>query len=140
MADNTKSELNALMDNFIRAYGQKLDQNINSSLSLFKLRRKLIAEETAEVNQALDVIECSLVRGGIARLDEQANVLKEICDLVYVLVGFCRAYGWDFDAAFAEVHRSNMSKLGPDGKPIYREDGKVLKGPNYSPADVSPCL
>jgi predicted HAD superfamily Cof-like phosphohydrolase len=44
---------------------------------------------------------------------------------------------WDLEQALRRVHQSNMSKLGPDGKPIYREDGKVLKGPNYQPPDLS---
>lgn len=71
------------------------------------------------------------------------KVVKEACDLLYVVYGLLDELGVDADAAFAEVHRSNMSKLGNDGKPIRREDGKVLKGPNFSPADMSkvcdPC-
>jgi len=61
------------------------------------------------------------------------NMIKELADLVYVVLGTFIAFGWDFDKAFDRVHESNMSKLGPDGKPVYREDGKVMKGPNYKP-------
>jgi phosphoribosyl-ATP pyrophosphohydrolase len=140
MSNKVASELNALMDNFISAYGQQQDQNINSSVRLLELRLKLIKEEYKELTGALEAACADVFAKGNVRLEDQAAILKEACDLVYVIIGLCRAYGWDFDAAFAEVHRSNMSKLGADGKPIYREDGKVLKGPNYSPANVQPCL
>jgi len=87
--------------------------------------------------------------------EERRELLKELVDLAYVTVGedvewgekyprsitvlklFAEAMGFDFDGAFREVHRSNMSKLGSDGKPVKREDGKVLKGPNYTPADMT---
>jgi len=59
--------------------------------------------------------------------------LKELCDILYVVYGFGHRSLEDVDAAFNRVHESNMSKLGDDGKPLYREDGKVLKGPNYKP-------
>ena len=85
------------------------------------LRRKLIVEEFEELMSA-------------PYLDD---VMKEACDLVYVVMGMFVEFGWDFEEAFDRVHKSNMSKLGEDGLPIYREDGKVLKGPNYEPADLS---
>jgi phosphoribosyl-ATP pyrophosphohydrolase len=88
------------------------------------LRRKLIQEEFKELMTA-------------PYLDE---VMKEACDLVYVVLGMFVEFGWDFDEAFSRVHESNMSKLGEDGKPVYREDGKVLKGPNYKQADLSDLL
>lgn len=62
------------------------------------------------------------------------NILKEMVDIVYVIIGYALYRGWDFDTAFNRVAASNMSKLGDDGKPTYREDGKVEKGPNYKPA------
>jgi len=68
------------------------------------------------------------------------NLAKELADLLYVVYGTAAAYGIPIDDVYREVHRSNMSKLGPDGKPIYREDGKVLKGPNYTPADIQKVL
>ena len=65
--------------------------------------------------------------------NHQENALKELADLVYVCYQFAENMGWFLDEALNRVHESNMSKLGEDGKPIYREDGKVLKGPNYKP-------
>jgi predicted HAD superfamily Cof-like phosphohydrolase len=59
--------------------------------------------------------------------------LKELADLVYVCYQYAENMEWDLDEAMNRVHRSNMSKLGLDGKPIRRVDGKVLKGPNYQP-------
>ena len=61
------------------------------------------------------------------------NVLKELADLVYVCYQYAENMEWDLDEAMQRVHKSNMSKLGLDGKPIRRSDGKVLKGPNYQP-------
>lgn len=85
-----------------------------------KLRLDLIREEYAEVLGA----------------DSSEEVLKEVCDLVYVLVGLCVETGWDFDTAFERVHESNMSKLDEDGLPVFRLDGKVLKGPWYKPPSL----
>ncbi len=69
--------------------------------------------------------------------NHQENALKELADLVYVCYQFAENMGWFLDEALNRVHESNMSKLGEDGKPIYREDGKVLKGPNYQPPNLS---
>ena len=87
------------------------------------LRIKLINEEYEEVIEAIEK----------GNPDE---VLKELCDLVYVCVGFAVTYGWSFDTAFSRVHDSNMSKLGKKGKPIYREDGKVFKSSMYIPPQL----
>ena len=62
--------------------------------------------------------------------------LKELADLVYVTYGYANVRGWNLDEAVRRVHASNMSKLGDDGKPLYREDGKVLKGPNYQKPEL----
>ena len=67
----------------------------------------------------------------------QVECLKELADLVYVCYQYAENMGWDLDEALNLVHLSNMSKLDEDGKPILREDGKVLKGPNYKPPDLS---
>ena len=67
----------------------------------------------------------------------KANILKELADLVYVCYQYAANLGWDLDEAMHRVHESNMSKLDEDGKPIYREDGKVLKGPNYAPPNLN---
>ena len=62
--------------------------------------------------------------------------MKEACDLVYVILGMFVEFGWNFDEAFKRVHESNMSKLDEEGNPIRREDGKILKGPNYQAPDL----
>ena len=64
------------------------------------------------------------------------DCLKELADLVYVCYQYAVNMGWDLDEALDRVHKSNMSKLDENGKPIYREDGKVLKGPNYKPPNL----
>ena len=67
----------------------------------------------------------------------QEECLKELADLVYVCYQYAANMSWFLDEALNRVHQSNMSKLDKDGKPIYREDGKVLKGPDYKPPDLS---
>jgi predicted HAD superfamily Cof-like phosphohydrolase len=66
-----------------------------------------------------------------------AECLKELADLVYVCYQYAENLDWDLDKALDRVHESNLSKLGEDGNPIYREDGKVLKGPNYQPPNLT---
>ena len=72
------------------------------------------------------------------RQDSQIHqdCLKELADLVYVCYQYAANMGWDLDEAMHRVHESNMSKLDENGKPVYREDGKVLKGPNYLPPNL----
>ena len=69
-----------------------------------------------------------------------AEALKELADLVYVCYQYAENMSWNLDEAMNRVHESNMSKLDKDGKPIYRDDGKVLKGPNYKPPDLSDLI
>ena len=70
----------------------------------------------------------------------QIECLKELADLVYVCYQYAENMNWFLDEALNRVHLSNMSKLDKDGKPIYREDGKVLKGPNYKPPNLSDLI
>ena len=70
----------------------------------------------------------------------QEEALKELADLVYVCYQYAENMNWFLDEALNRVHISNMSKLDEDGKPIRREDGKVLKGPNYKPPDLSDLI
>lgn len=98
-----------------------------SDAELKVLRGNLIYEECREVLDALD-------------FNDIAHLAKELADLLYVVYGTAASFGIPMDAVFAEVHRSNMSKAGEDGKPILRDDGKVLKGPNYFQADVQKIL
>ena len=72
--------------------------------------------------------------------NHQEDCLKELADLIYVCYQYAENMNWFLDEALNRVHISNMSKLGEDGKPIYREDGKVLKGPNYKPPDLSDLI
>ena len=72
--------------------------------------------------------------------NHQEEALKELADLVYVCYQYAENMGWFLDEALNRVHLSNMSKLGEDGKPIRREDGKILKGPNYKPPDLSDLI
>lgn len=117
------------------------------------LRTNLIFEEFREAAEELGY-KLSAYTGGAPshiHLDDQheyvsfqevnlEKLAKELADLLYVVYGTAAAYGLPIDEVYREVHRSNMSKLGEDGKPIYREDGKVLKGPKYSTADIRAVL
>ena len=69
--------------------------------------------------------------------NHQEHALKELADLVYVCYQYAENMSWFLDEALNRVHESNMSKLDEEGNPIYRDDGKVLKGPNYKPPDLS---
>jgi len=93
-------------------------------------QRTLIVEEFKEFLEA----ENFLFRNGKVFHEE---ALKELADLVYVCYQYATNIGWDLDEALDRVHESNMSKLDEDGRPIYRSDGKVLKGPNYKPPNLS---
>ena len=90
------------------------------------MQRRLIVEEFKEFLEAEN--QLFLTHHGW-----HTDALKELADLVYVCFQYAENMGWDLEEALDRVHQSNMSKLDPEGKPIYREDGKVLKGPNYKP-------
>lgn len=94
------------------------------------LQRTLIVEEFKEFLDA----ENQLIKGYVVNA---TDALKELADLVYVCYQYAENLGWDLDEALNRVHLSNMSKLGEDGKPVYRADGKVLKGPNYQPPNLT---
>lgn len=104
------SYLDDAMD-FRRAMGQPIG---DPTVEGIEMQFRLIREEHEEL---------------VASCDED-ETLKEMADLVYVVYQLAAAMDWDLDEAIRRVHASNMSKL-VDGKPLYREDGKVLKGPNY---------
>jgi len=95
--------------------------------NIVDLRYELIKEELEELNQAIKDKD----------LKEIADALT---DILYVTYGAGHAFGIDLDECFEEVQKSNMSKLGIDGKPIYNESGKVMKGPNYFKPDLSKFL
>lgn len=91
------------------------------------MRLALIDEEVAELHEAI----------AAGDLIETADALA---DIAYVVYGAALTFGIDLDAVLAEVHRSNMSKLGEGGQPIYREDGKILKGPGFFRPNVAAAL
>ena len=96
-------------------------------------QKNLIVEEFKEFLE-----EEQQMVGGIRK--NEADCLKELADLVYVCFQYASCQEWDLDQAMLRVHESNLSKLGDDGQPIYREDGKVLKGPNYQPPDLTDLI
>ena len=102
---------------------------------LAELRRALLTEEAAEAAEALGDLAAVLAAGGDPAAAYRA-VAKELADVLYVTYGAADALGIDLPAVFVEVHRSNMSKAGPDGEVRRRPDGKVLKGPGYRPPDL----
>lgn len=135
-----------MTDEFITAMEQPKGVDISEGEQggVLSMRLCLIREEAEEVEDAVCLLEDKVFNAELLGIDmteeikaAKAALLKELCDLQYVLSGFAVTFGLPFDEAFKRVHESNMSKLGPDGKPIYREDGKVLKGPNYKKPDLS---
>ena len=110
---------------FMKTFNQ--DVKDSSSLStdkITKLRISLISEELEELKQAISE----------KNLTEVADALT---DILYVTYGAGHAFGINLDNCFEEVQKSNMSKLGKDGKPIFNESGKVMKGPEYFKPDLS---
>jgi predicted HAD superfamily Cof-like phosphohydrolase len=99
------------------------------------LQQNLIDEEHLEV--ALAYLD---LRNDIDNKQAREHLLKELADLVYVCHQMAAAFGWDLQVAYNRVHESNMSKLGVDGKPLRREDGKILKGPNYREPNLTDLL
>ena len=113
---------------FMMAFGQEVKTKPeNPDNNTQALRYNLIKEELQELWDA----QCQ---------NDLVGVADALTDLLYVVYGAGHAYGIDLDKCFEEVQRSNMSKLGADGKPIYREDGKVLKGPNFFQPNLEAIL
>jgi len=132
-----KNEREVMVEEFHKAFGS--DIAAEPTMKILQLRKNLIAEECAELLAEIDTAIAHIEKGEDVPKEIYANMLKEAADVQVVLSGTIVALKplQNFDEAFARVHTSNMSKLGEDGKPIYREDGKVLKGPNYFKADLS---
>ena len=110
---------------FMKTFGQEVKNKPSfSSDKINKLRIDLIKEELEELIEAInnrDLLE----------------VADALTDILYVTYGAGHAFGIDLDKCFEEVQNSNMSKLNENGKPIYNESGKVMKGPNYFKPDLS---
>jgi predicted HAD superfamily Cof-like phosphohydrolase len=113
---------------FMKTFGQNVETSpVWPDFDTRELRLELIAEELDELMQAVDN-------------EDMVEVADALTDLLYVVYGAGHTFGINLDDTFEEVHDSNMSKLGIDGKPIYREDGKVLKGPNFFAPDLKKFL
>tara|TARA_B110000444_G_C18407492_1_gene396480 strand:- start:147 stop:518 length:372 start_codon:yes stop_codon:yes gene_type:complete len=113
---------------FMQIFGQEVKNKAKfPNDKIVKLRYELIREELEELNQAI--------------IDKDIKeVADALTDILYVTYGAGTAFGINLDKCFDEVHQSNMSKLGSDGKPIYNEIGKVMKGPNYFKPDLNKFL
>ena len=111
--------------NFMETFGQQVKSIPSfSSDKINDLRYNLIKEELDEFKQALEN-------------KDLLEVADALTDILYVTYGAGHAFGIDLDACFDEVQNSNMRKLGLDGNPIFNEQGKVMKGPNYFKPDLS---
>ena len=109
---------------FMKTFGQEIKEKAGfPEDKITSLRYDLIKEELGELREAMDKKD----------IKEVADALT---DILYVTYGAGHAFGIDLDKCFEEVQNSNMSKLGSDGKPIYNDKGKVMKGPNYFKPDL----
>jgi predicted HAD superfamily Cof-like phosphohydrolase len=114
--------------NFMETFGQDVKNKPSFSTNkINKLRYDLIKEELDELKVALDN-------------KDFLEVADALTDILYVTYGAGHAFGIDLDKCFQEVQSSNMSKLDKNGKPIYNEDGKVMKGPGYFKPDLKKIL
>ena len=110
---------------FMKTFGQEVKNKPSfSSDKINKLRIDLIKEELEELTAAI-------------KNKDLLEVADALTDILYVTYGAGHAFGIDLDKCFDEVRNSNMSKLSEEGKPIYNESGKVMKGPNYFKPDLS---
>ena len=110
---------------FMKTFGQEVKSKPSFSTDkINKLRIDLIKEELDELKEAMDN-------------NDLLEVADALTDILYVTYGAGHAFGIDLDKCFEEVQNSNMSKLDKNGKPIYNESGKVMKGPNYFKPDLS---
>lgn len=116
---------------FHAAFDTEINQPVTADL--LRLRKTLLAEEMRELFEEMDSAIAALEAGQAIPTPVAANMLKETADVQYVLSGLSVTFGWPIAEVYARVHASNMSKLGADGRPVRREDGKVLKGPAYHP-------
>ena len=113
---------------FMTTFGQEVKTKPDlSSEKINNLRISLINEELEEFKQAI-------------KNNDLKEAVDALTDIVYVTYGAGHAFGVNLDKCFDEVQKSNMSKLGKDGKPIYNDDGKVMKGPNYFKPDLTKFL
>ena len=113
---------------FMQTFGKEVKSKPSfSSEKINNLRYNLIKEELEELKQAIDK-------------KDLLEVADALTDILYVAYGAGHAFGINLDKCFDEVQQSNMSKLGDDGKPIYNDEGKVMKGPKYFKPDLNKFL
>lgn len=133
---------------FHEVFGHNINEPNNCSIPL---RLSLIGEEAGELIDALlredNNTYSDELKALFSSLGEESSIPLDIVgiadalgDIVYVVFGMAIELGIDLNAVLEEIHRANMSKLGADGKPIYNEQGKVMKGPNYAPPDIASVL
>ena len=124
---------------FRRVFNQEILDNISHygfiKQDMWGMQVGLIKEEAVEFLEAAE--ECFADPENMQRREE---LLKELSDVVFVCYQFAAAFNLDLDKAMRLVFESNMSKLDEQGKPIFRADGKVLKGPNYAPPNLMECV
>ena len=124
----TKTSNFEKVGDFMEAFGQRVEMEPTwPDFNTRELRLELIQEELDELSDA------------VADRD-MIQIADALTDLLYVVYGAGHAFGLDLDECFQEVHASNMSKLGENGRPIHREDGKVMKGPGYFEPDLESIL
>jgi len=117
-----------LVGDFMEAFGQAVEYEPTwPDFSTRELRVELIQEEVQELIEAIDN-------------KDMVEIADALTDILYVVYGAGHAFGIDLDACFDEVHASNMSKLGEDGRPLKREDGKIMKGPGFFAPDLESVL
>ena len=121
------------LSNQAKEFRSRYNLKNGTNLKQRTYQKNLIVEEFKEFLEA----EGMLFRNNS---EFPAEALKELADLVYVCYQYAENMGWFLDEALDRVHASNMSKLGEDGLPVYREDGKVLKGPNYKPPTLTDLI
>ena len=110
---------------FMETFGQEIREKASfPDDKITSLRYELIKEELDELREAIDS-------------KDMKEVADALTDILYVTYGAGHAFGINLDKCFEEVQNSNMSKLGTDGKPIYNDEGKVMKGPNYFKPDLN---
>lgn len=126
-----------------RRFREIFDQETLDNISRYGFVKKklwdmqvgLICEESKEFLDAADEVFADPENPA-----KRNELLKELSDVVFVCYQFAAAFNLDLDEAMQRVYESNMSKLDEQGKPIYRVDGKVLKGPNYKPPHLEDCI
>jgi predicted HAD superfamily Cof-like phosphohydrolase len=149
--DTRVSNRKVYMDNWDKIYGKKDKQMIRATnfekagdfMEAFgqEVRYIPIVPGIAEMALRLDLIneEVQELREGMGKRS-LLEIADALTDILYVVYGAGHTFGIDLDDCFEEVHRSNMTKLGEDGTPIYNQDGKVMKGPYYEEPDLTPYI